>query len=204
MPTNAAEPPDSPEPATAPPPSASGPLGARNLPPPAELGNGWQVYSDPGGAEKGFRGNGTWTRKRDAHQAAFEALPIGCANELPRASLPVPRHALLGTYRNSRGLPAQALVLRFADDAAAAAYFSGYQARMKACGTSSSPQGLTVVTLWSADGAAAAIRRYADDQTYVEVSVHSGSSVGLLGTAATPDRAWTHTTATRLATSISR
>ena len=200
-PTDAAEPPDTPEPATAPPPPTSGPLSARNLPAPAELGTGWKVYDDPGGAEKGFRGNGTWTRRRDAHQAAYEALPIGCAGGAAGTSLPIPQYALQGTYRNQAGGPAQLLVLRFADEAKAAAYFDGDQARLRAC---SKPGGtLTVTSLWSSDGASAWVRRYTD-ASYTEVSVRSAASVALLATTASPGTAWTHATATELATTITR
>ena len=48
-------------------------------------------------------GNQTWTRRRDGHQAAYEALPVGCANPLPSGSLPVPEHALEGSYRTASG-----------------------------------------------------------------------------------------------------
>jgi hypothetical protein len=200
-PTDAAEPPDSPEPATAPPPPTSGPLSARNLPAPAELGKGWKVYDDPGGAEKGFRGNGTWTRRRDAHQAAYEALPIGCAGGAPGAGLPIPQYALQGTYRNPAGGPAQLLVLRFADETKAAAYFAGYEARLRACAEAGGS--LTVTPLWSSDGSSAWIRRYTD-ASFTEVSVRSAASVALLATTASPGTAWTHGTASRLAATVVR
>ena len=200
-PTDAAEPPDTPEPANAPPPPTSGPLSARNLPAPAELGEGWKVYDDPGGAEKGFLGNGTWTRKRDAHQAAYEALPIGCAGGATGASLPIPQYALQGTYHNQAGGPAQLLVLRFADETKAAAYFDGYRARLQAC---AKPGGsLTVTSLWSSDSASAWVRRYTD-ASYTEVSVRSAASVALLATTSSPGTSWTHAAATRLGTAISR
>jgi hypothetical protein len=200
-PTDAADPPASPEPATAPPPSTSGPLSARNLPTPAQLGKGWTVYDDPGGAEKGFRGNGTWTRKRDAHQAAYEALPVGCASSSTSHGLPIPHYALQGTYRNQAGGPAQLLVLRFADESKAAAYFAGYRARLRAC---AKPGGsLTVTPLWSSDGASAWVRHYTD-ASYTEVSVRSAASVALMASTASPGTQWTHAVAARLATTITR
>ena len=178
-PTDAAEPPQLPEQATAPPPAAAGPVSARNLPAAASLGAGWKTYTDPGGAEAGFQGNETWTRRRDAHQAAFEALPIGCAKQLPKDSLPVPAHALQGSYRTARATPATALVLRFGDSEKATAYYRGYQARMNACGNDASAQ-LAVQPLWSQDTAAASVRRYAGAEAFVEASVVQGATVALL------------------------
>lgn len=198
-PTDAAEPPDSPEPATATPAATAGPLSAENLPSPAALGKGWTSYDDPGGAEKGFRGNGTWTRRRDAHQAAFEALPVGCASGAVGAALPIPQYALQGTYRNPSGGPAQLLVLRFADETKATAYFDGYRTRMRACAT---PGGaLTIRPVWSAPVQSAWVRRYTD-ASYTEVSVLSSSSVALLANPAAPTDAWTHAAAAKLAATI--
>jgi hypothetical protein len=207
-PTDAATPPDTPEPATAPPPPVAGPLGPRNLPSPAVLGHGWRTFNDPGGAEQGFQGNQTWTRRRDPHQAAFEALPIGCANPLPDSALPVPRHALQGSYRNAHGGPATVLVLRFGSASDASSYFIGYGARMRACGAprDASYQGLAVVPLWTTSDAAATVRRYTGAETFVEVAVRRGASVALLASSAGAstgttrgDRAWTRGVAPHLA-----
>lgn len=152
----------------------------------------------------GFQGNSTWTRRRDPHQAAFEALPIGCSNPLPDSALPVPRYALQGSYRNAHGGPATVLVLRFAAAAEASSYFAGYGARMRACGAprDASYQGLAVMRLWTATDAAAAIRRYTGAETFIEVSVRRGASVALLASSAGSgpvDRAWTRTVAPALA-----
>src|SRR6266540_4309526 len=106
-PTDAAVPPETPEQATAPPPATAGPLSTRNLPAPGKLGAGWKTYADPGGAEQGFVGNKTWTRQRDAHQAAYEALPVGCAGQLPSGSLPVPQYALQAADRTPPALRRQ-------------------------------------------------------------------------------------------------
>ncbi|TDD13848.1 hypothetical protein E1218_33950 [Kribbella turkmenica] len=193
-PTDAAVPPELPEEATAPPPATAGPLSARNLPAPDTLGAGWKTYVDPGGAEVGFLGNETWTRRREPHQAAYEALPIGCAGQLPSGSLPVPQYALQGAYRSGDDKPGTALLLRFRDADEASAYRSGYQARMAACGHGGD---LSVKQLGSEGAAAAAVRRYGGDEAeqYVDVSVVRGSTVALLAAAsAEPDAQadWAH------------
>ena len=193
-PTDAAVPPELPEEATAPPPATAGPLSARNLPAPDKLGAGWETYVDPGGAEEGFLGNQTWTRRREPHQAAYEALPLGCGGQVPSGSLPVPQYALQGAYRTADGKPGTALLLRFTDAAKATAYRTGYQTRMAACGEGGD---LSVKQLWSEDAAAAAVRRYAGDESeqYVDVSVVHGSTVALLAAAsAQPDTQpdWAH------------
>ncbi|WBQ03598.1 hypothetical protein [Kribbella sp. CA-293567] len=184
-PTDAAQPPELPEQATAPPPAAAGPVSSKNLPAPAKLGTGWKTYADPGGAEAGFLGNETWTRSREPHQAAFEALPVGCGKPLPTDSLPVPKHALQGSYRTGAGQPATVLVLRFTDAGQAAGYYGGYQTRMTACGTKGS---LQVKQLWSTPDAVASIRAYEGAEAFVELSTVKGSTVALLAQAsATPD-----------------
>jgi len=199
-PTDAAVPPETPEQATAPPPATAGPLSTRNLPAPGKLGAGWKTYADPGGAEQGFVGNKTWTRQRDAHQAAYEALPVGCAGQLPSGSLPVPQYALQATYRTADAKPATALLLRFGDSTKAKAYYAGYHERMTACGDGGD---LSVKQLWSEDNAAASVRRYAgaEAESYAEVSVVEGSTVALLAaTSASPNTQspWTHTAAKAL------
>jgi hypothetical protein len=181
--TDAAVPPEQPEQATAPPPANAGPLSARNLPAPDKLGAGWKTYADPGGAEAGFLGNKTWTRRRDPHQAAYEALPSGCADTPVTGSLPVPSYALSGTYRTSDNLPATALLLRFRTADQAQTYYRGYGTRMKACGSGGD---LSVQQLWANDSAAAAVRSYAAAESYVDISVVHGATVALLA-ATSPD-----------------
>lgn len=185
-PTDAAVPPEVPEQATAPPPANAGPLTARNLPTPDKLGAGWKTYTDPGGAEAGFIGNNTWTRRRDPHQASYEALPSGCAGKPVTGSLPIPAYALTGSYRTADAQPATALLLRFKDSAQAADYYAGYQARMKSCGWGGD---LSVKQLWATTTATAAVRAYAAAESYVDLSVVNGSTVALLATtSATPDQ----------------
>ncbi|MFF0269696.1 hypothetical protein [Kribbella sp. NPDC004536] len=197
-PTDAAVPPQVPEQATAPPPANAGPLTAHNLPAPEKLGAGWKTYTDPGGAEAGFIGNNTWTRRRDSHQASYEALPSGCSGHLVKGSLPVPTFALTGTYRTADALPATALLLRFRNAAKAQAYYTGYQTRMQACGTGGD---LSVKQLWATTTAATAVRSYAAAESYVDVSVLKGATVALLATTSThPEQQadWAHTAATAL------
>ncbi|TWD82418.1 hypothetical protein FB561_3551 [Kribbella amoyensis] len=190
-PTDAAVPPALPEQATVPPPAEAGPVSSKNLPPADKLGNGWKTYTDPGGAEAGFLGNDTWTRQREAHQAAYEALPVGCANKLPTGALPVPQYALQASYRTGNDGPATALLLRFGDAGKASAYYSGYQARMAACGSPEDAQ-LGVEELWSEKSAAAAVRRYAGAESFTEVSVVRGSTIALVAAQlAEPDTDWT-------------
>ncbi|MFD7154366.1 hypothetical protein ACFV9C_07200 [Kribbella sp. NPDC059898] len=192
-PTDAAVPPQLPEQATAPPPPNAGPLTANNLPAPDKLGAGWKTYTDPGGAEAGFIGNNTWTRRRDPHQASYEALPSGCSGQPVNGSLPVPAYALTGSYRTNDALPATALVLRFKDATKAAAYYDGYQARMRACGKGGD---LSVQQLWATTTAATAVRSYAGAESYVDVSVLKGATVALLAATSThPDQQsdWAHT-----------
>jgi hypothetical protein len=204
-PTDAAVAPQLPEQATAPPPPNAGPVTAQNLPAPEKLGQGWKTYADPGGAEQGFEGNQTWTRRRDGHQAAYEALPVGCAKPLPHTSLPVPEHALQGAYRTASDKSATVLVLRFSEAGKASSYYQGYQARMTACGTGNAR--LSVERLWSQDPAAASVRRYSDIGAFVEVSVLQGSTVALLAAeSADPsgELAWTHNVVPELTAVIDR
>jgi len=191
-PTDAAEPAEVPEEATAPPPATAGPLSGRNLPAADKLGAGWKTYDDPGGAEAGFLGNNTWTRRRDAHQAAYEALPSGCAGQPVAGSLPVPTYALAGSYRTPEAQPASALLLRFANADQAQKYYTGYQTRMKACGSGGD---LSVTSLWTESASAAAVRAYAGAESYVDLSVVRGSTVALLATTSShPDQQsdWAH------------
>lgn len=191
-PTDAAKPPAVPDQATAPPPAAAGPVSSKNLPPADKLGSGWKTFVDEGGAEAGWLGNDTWTRERSAHQAAFEALPVGCAGKMPTGALPIPQHALQATYRTGSDLPATALLLRFANQKQAEQYFIGYQARMTACGKSTDAQ-LAVEPLWSEPDAAAQVRRYAGAEPFAETVVRQGSTVALLAAQdAKPSADWAH------------
>ncbi|GAA1590868.1 hypothetical protein GCM10009804_53730 [Kribbella hippodromi] len=185
-PTDAAVPPQVPEQATAPPPPNAGPLTERNLPAPDKLGPGWKTYTDPGGAEAGFVGNNSWTRRRDPHQASYEALPSGCAGSPASGALPVPTYVLTGSYRTATALPATALLLRFSNSDQAAAYYKGYEQRMQACGSGGD---LSVRQLWTDQSASAAVRAYAGAESYVDLAVLHGSTVSLLATtSAEPDQ----------------
>ncbi|MGC4943632.1 hypothetical protein [Kribbella sp. DT2] len=191
-PTDAAKPPATPDQATAPPPAAAGPVSSQNLPPADKLGSGWKTYVDKGGAEAGWLGNDTWTRERSGHQAAYEALPVGCSGRMPTGSLPIPLHALQATYRTGSDQPATALLLRFADQEQAEQYYTGYEARMTACGTTTDAQ-LAVEPLWSEQDAAAQVRRYANAGPYAEAVVRQGSTVALLAAQdVEPTAEWAH------------
>jgi hypothetical protein len=201
-PTDAAKPPAAPDQATAPPPAAAGPVSSKNLPPADKLGTGWKSHVDEGGAEAGWLGNKTWTRQRSPHQAAYEALPVGCSGRMPAGSLPVPLHALQATYRTGSDLPATALLLRFSNQKQAEQYYTGYQARMTACGTSGDAQ-LAVESLWSEKDAAAQVRRYAGAEPYAETVVRQGSTVALLAAQdAKPSADWARSVVPLLRTVI--
>ncbi|MEV6285717.1 hypothetical protein [Kribbella sp. NPDC051770] len=205
-PTDAAKPPATPDQATAPPPAEAGPVSSKNLPPVDKLGNGWKTYVDPAGAEAGWISNNNWTRERNAHQAAFEALPVGCKGKLPASSLPVPQYALQATYRTGPDLPATALLLRFSDEQQAQQYYTGYEARVKACGTSSDAD-LSIKPLWSEQDAAAQLRNYAGASAYAEVAVRQGRTVALVASAAAdpapqPNADWAHSVVPQLRTVI--
>ena len=114
----------------------SGPLDENALPPPRALGRGWRPYADPGDAEKGFRGNGSWVREREGTEVLAGITPVGCAGNDPTATaLPHPRHALEGTYQHDSGDTAAALALDFTTPAAARDFLRGYAASVQACGT---------------------------------------------------------------------
>lgn len=115
------------------PPSTAGDLDAADLPGSAALGRDWEPFADPGGHEAGFRGNGTWTRERDADTVLLEVTPIGCATAASVPSYPTPVHALEGTYRHPSRGSAVTLLLQFAAPAHAQRFFSGHRAVVTDC-----------------------------------------------------------------------
>ena len=121
-----------PPPRTTPPPTA-GPLSERQVAPPTALGSGWATHAEEGGAEEGFVGNGTWTRRREPAEVLDAVVPIGCPglpDEPPR--LERPEHALEATYRQGER-PAVSVVLEYADAAAARRFMTGLGNLLRTC-----------------------------------------------------------------------
>lgn len=177
--TNTLPPP--PEP-TGPAPKTSGPLSAKDLPRP----RGWQTVPRPGGAEQGYRGNGTWTQGRDPRYAAQDAITIGCA-PVTRDDYPDPAAALQGTYgkRGNTAVPGVGLVLQFPNDADASRYYNRYVAQVRAC---TDPDGPVVATIITSELGLIDHRSYADGTAWTEIAGRRGARVTLL-ILTDPDRA---------------
>ncbi len=107
---------------------------------------GWQKVARAGGAEEGYRGNGTWVHGRDPRYAAQDTITIGCAS-ITRDDYPDPVAALEGTY-GKRGAtdsrPGVGLALQFRSASDAHAYYRQYVAQVRAC---SDPNGQVVATV---------------------------------------------------------
>lgn len=156
---------------TAPPATTAGPLGAADLP--RELPGGFRgVERPPAEAER--LPNGSWVFDVPAAQAAWEAVPRCEANdgrEWPRA-----RFALGGTHLDARGRPGNALVVEFADAAAAHAYAAHYRAVLASCPRTN---GMPAATrLADADRWYAGRRSYASEG-WSEVVAERGTRVWL-------------------------
>lgn len=173
------------------PAAASGPLAARDLPAPAELGGQWRPFADPGGHEAGFAGNGTWTRARDVNRVLQEIAPLGCPRAVPAGGGSPPRHALEGTYRQVSGDGAAvALVLEWADEEGAAAFMRRHGAAVAACAApkrslpADAPLRLAVETQVVSDVRIVDVRRElgtgASPVVWTEVVVRAGPRVALL------------------------
>ena len=160
-----------PEP-TAPAPSTAGTLDADSLPVPA----GWKTVASKGGAEEGFRGNGTWVHARDPRYAAQDVITIGCA-DVTRDDYPDPLAALEGSYTDGDGAPGVALALDFADEVAAETYWERYTAQVAACQTLDEPVRTELI------GGLPGLmdrRTYPDDGEWTEVGRRSGTRVTLV------------------------
>jgi hypothetical protein len=177
------------------PPTTAGELDSRDVPAPPDLGPGWTRYVDPGGAEEGYAGNGSWVRARDSAEVARALLPIGCSGRLPR--LPVPKHALEATYRGPGGAPAAALVLSFRDDRVAKTFLAGVASLGAACpaaeGVSAGDPMVTVVTVARVTDTSVLDRRRelgvgAGPWVWSEAVVRRGARVGLLAVASEKGR----------------
>ncbi len=166
-------------PPTQPAPRRAGPLSSADVPSPSVLGPGFHTYADPGGAETGWIGNGTFVRGRDAHEAAFGVLPLGCLHRL-NVTLPVPVHALQGSYHGPRAEPAQVVVLDFGSQAAAVAYFGGLTAMLAHCRAPDGPGGLVVHVTARAASTYVGTRTYLPSEVWSEVDVREGKRVAVL------------------------
>ncbi len=166
-------------PPTGPAPRRSGPLSSADVPAPSILGQGFRTYADPGGAEAGWIGNGTFVRGRDAHEAAFGVLPLGCKHRLD-VSLPVPVHALQASYHGPRASPAQVVVLGFGSQADAAGYFGGFTAMLAHCRAPDGPSGVVAHVTSRAATSYVGTRTYLPRELWSEVDVRSGKRVAVL------------------------
>jgi hypothetical protein len=98
------------------PPVSAGPLDADDVPEATALGHNWQEYDDPGGAEAGFTGNGSFVRARQPAEVVQSLVPLGCPGVGRIDPVPTPQHVLEATYRTQDGAPAVVLVLSYPDD----------------------------------------------------------------------------------------
>jgi hypothetical protein len=110
------------------PDSRSGDLGQEDLPPPSELGRGWEYRVDKGSAEEGYLGSGEPAIARDPASVLAAITPLGCRP----GQLPMPEAALEVTYTR-RDLPGVGLLLQFADDDAAGLFFTEHAGVLQRC-----------------------------------------------------------------------
>jgi hypothetical protein len=176
------------------PAATAGALDATNVPPADALGPGWRRYVDPGDAEEGYAGNGTWVRERRADEVVQAVVPLGCARLADPPALPRPRHALEGTYRGPRQAPAVALVLEFGSPARAAQFLAGMARVARSCPQPARRVGaqdplVVVIEPVRVDASTVLDRRRelgagASEWLWSEAVVRQGSRVGLLIVAA--------------------
>lgn len=179
-PTDAAEPPIDAEPGGGPAPTQAGPLTPAALPEPSVLGPDWSRFAEDGGSEEGFVGNGTFARARDAHHAAYELLPIGCAGARPAVTLPVPSWALTGSFADRAGRRAYAVALRFETAADAAAFLQGFAGVEAGCGIDRKAD-LAIDMDHAVTDTSFADTRYYAGRPWTQVVVASGAIVTVLG-----------------------
>ena len=172
------------------PAETAGSLGSDDVPAPPDLGAGWTRYVDPGDAEEGYAGNGTWVRARGGAEVVQALVPLGCSGLTSTPRLPVPRHALEATYRGPGGAPAVALVFSYRSANQARALLAGLAGIGRSC---AEPAGtvrprdpmVAVVTQVRADDTQVLDRRRelgagASPWVWSEAVVRRGSRVGLL------------------------
>jgi hypothetical protein len=202
-PSSAALPNDPPMTAGAPdaglttPAESAGPLDERSLPKALDLGAGWKPFTDPGDAEEGYLGSGSWVRARDVTDVVAGIVPLGCLELTSPPHLPVPAHALEATYRGRGGAPAVALVLDYPSPVGAAAMVAGVGRIARSCPAPASPVAddgpLTVVVRAKRIDTATVLdrrREYgvgASEWAWSEAVVRRGARVGLVILASDPD-----------------
>ncbi len=158
---------------------SAGPLTARSMPAGSALGAGWRTYADPGGADDGWTGNGTFVHARSGRDASVGVQPLGCQTR-PRESLPTPGFALQGSYRSRVGAPAQAIVMQFGTPEAAARYFAGLESMLTGCTTADGPAGIVVRTDTATPTSFTGLRTYAGHETWREHDVRVGARVTVI------------------------
>lgn len=110
------------------PAARSGDLGQEDLPEPSDLGRGWDYRVDLGNAEDGYLGSGEPAIARDPASVLAAITPLGCRP----TRLPMPSAALEVTYERG-DLPGVGLLLQFADEAAAARFFTEHSGVLDRC-----------------------------------------------------------------------
>jgi hypothetical protein len=110
------------------PDSRSGDLGQEDLPPPADLGSGWEYRVDKGSAEDGYLGSGEPAIARDPASVLAAITPLGCRP----GRLPMPEAALEVTYARE-ALPGVGLLLQFADEDSARRFFTEHARVLSTC-----------------------------------------------------------------------
>jgi hypothetical protein len=174
----------------------AGDLDEKSVPEASDLGRGWQRFVDPGDVAEGYTGNGDWVRERGAAEVVQAIVPLGCIGMSSAPSLPVPKHALEGTYRGPRDAPGVALVLDFANQGKATAFLAGMAKIARDCPAPAKKVGpddpLTVVVEPVRLGARTVLdrrREYgvgASEWVWSEMVVQHGARVGLLILASSP------------------
>jgi hypothetical protein len=186
-----------PAPSTGKPARSAGPLNKSSVPRALDLGRGWHPYTDPGDAEEGYLGNGSWVRARGVSEVVAGIVPLGCLKLTTPPHLPVPAHALEATYRGRDDAPAVALVLDYSSPASAASMLAGLSRIARSCPAPASPVAsddpLMVVVRPQRISTSTVLdrrREYgqgASEWEWSEAVVRRGARVGLLIVASDPD-----------------
>ena len=111
------------------PSTESGSLEQSDLPAPETLGKGWEYRIDPGSAEDGYLGSGAPAISRDPAEVVNAITPLGCK---PAKQQSTPNHALEVTYEKG-STPGVGLLLEFAEEQEAAAFFEAHTSALRDC-----------------------------------------------------------------------